>query len=824
MKHTLSLKHLAAPILALFLLALLAFSADRAFADSKTILSATSKSSGVVLQWNVSPEIEDPSACVWNVYRSLDGETWEIVHTGNYADCLHSDGTMRWTDKNALSGVACWYIVCPGDGTSELEQSNALKVSYVGWRTIQSASVGSSGITLKWKSSDRAATYFVLRQKNGTWKKIGSTADCSFTDSAVSAGKTYHYAVYYVEENGTEQKKLTPTGTTVTYCATPDVSLRNSASGVKLTWNSDPNAALYRVRRKEAGGSWKTLGYTDSASYIDRTAKSNVTYSYAVRCMSADKKQVQSSYKSQSIRYIAAPTITAVHAGSNGLTVKWKAVTGASTYRVLYKTDSGWKKLADTTDTSYLDTKVDVGASRVYIVRCLKNGSYVSGYHDGVTGKRLKSPSIRFSAENGKLMLSWDKVSKAEKYRVYRYTDGEWKKVGDTTACKYRVTANPGKIVRYAVRCVSKNGKSWQSTRIAVTGRYTDYTFRSAKQAMAGCGYFTKSGNLTDAQKQAILRYMNAYYSSIGSFQSKTDGVFCSKSTRTREATVWNSVMAVRKKAIEDLSLTRYRFTLKVVSLEKTSDQCIKVKVLLNTDQQFRDIPVLSQEYGSDHSFTLKQSSSGKWLVSSHSSECSPYYHFRYDAENDVDLQLAKALKNIEERQATWGKKTGKSKACDHPYDREKAIAYMMKWIATRNPDWFAYDDYGGNCMNFASQVLYAGGIHQTGQWYWRGAWNCSNSWVNVGSFTDYAKSASSQQLYCSTNANYYTGDVGDLVLIGIQDPESHATIISDVIRDEQGRTVDYLLSCNTTNLKNFPASAYHYTNQRLIRIYGWND
>ena len=148
----------------------------------------------------------------------------------------------------------------------------------------------------------------------------------------------------------------------------------------------------------------------------------------------------------------------------------------------------------------------------------------------------------------------------------------------------------------------------------------------------------------------------------------------------------------------------------------------------------------------------------------------------------------------------------------------------MMKWIDKRNPKYFAYDSYGGNCMNFASQILYAGGIHKTKGWNWYDDWVYAHSWIAVKSFAEYASGASKKELYCKCNDNYYRGNVGDIVLIGVESPRNHATVISDLILNDRGETVDYLLCCNTTNLKNFPAAAYHYTNQQLFRIYGWND
>ena len=68
------------------------------------------------------------------------------------------------------------------------------------------------------------------------------------------------------------------------------------------------------------------------------------------------------------------------------------------------------------------------------------------------------------------------------------------------------------------------------------------------------------------------------------------------------------------------------------------------------------------------------------------------------------------------------------------------------------------------------------------------------------------------------------TGEVGDVLIVGFAGDHRHTTVISHVVKDETGDTVDYLISCNTTNYRDFPASAYYYTFHRLIKIYGWNE
>ncbi len=43
------------------------------------------------------------------------------------------------------------------------------------------------------------------------------------------------------------------------------------------------------------------------------------------------------------------------------------------------------------------------------------------------------------------------------------------------------------------------------------------------------------------------------------------------------------------------------------------------------------------------------------------------------------------------------------------PYDRAAALRYAEQWAMRRNPDFFDFEELGGDCTNFASQCLYAG-------------------------------------------------------------------------------------------------------------------
>ena len=76
------------------------------------------------------------------------------------------------------------------------------------------------------------------------------------------------------------------------------------------------------------------------------------------------------------------------------------------------------------------------------------------------------------------------------------------------------------------------------------------------------------------------------------------------------------------------------------------------------------------------------------------------------------------------------------------PYHREQARAYALQWALGRNPRFFDYSGFGGDCTNFVSQVIYAGGAsmnyHPVQGWYYIDANRKSPSWTGVNFLYDF--------------------------------------------------------------------------------------
>lgn len=336
------------------------------------------------------------------------------------------------------------------------------------------------------------------------------------------------------------------------------------------------------------------------------------------------------------------------------------------------------------------------------------------------------------------------------------------------------------------------------------------------------------SRGMSAGMEQALLDMMDCYYRSVGGLAVQDcSSLFSTKAEADWHKAVWYSLIEIRKASLIDLHIVDYAFTLYCNSLTWNGEEEVRLTVTEDAVMYFAATSyVPSEQYGTIHTFTLQRTGQDSWLIKAHDADDNPYYNFSYDAASGRDKRLSAFLNYVAARQATRGGGGGVNKTWDHDYDRQAAYSYMQTYIEWRNSSWKVYDDLGGNCQNFGSQVLLAGGIPMDtegdAQWYWRSHYDQDYSWINVGYFMDYAKANTGYGLVCDTDANYYTGQTGDILILG-DTGLKHTVVIADTIT-AGGAVVDYLICSNTSNYRNFPASAYYYTQHWLVRILGWND
>ena len=342
-------------------------------------------------------------------------------------------------------------------------------------------------------------------------------------------------------------------------------------------------------------------------------------------------------------------------------------------------------------------------------------------------------------------------------------------------------------------------------------------------------------GLATDEQKTLMSDLLIRWYRDLALLEEpQMAELFADeKDAAMHEASI-RTLNAIRQQALTDLRMKDVDFVLTVTKAEpSTEEDAVEGQVHIEASESavmhFAATPeVDSKLYDVPHIFELVPGENGGWLIKHHEADDNPYFSLTFEEGTATDGRLQQLLRAIERRQLQRQETVQVTLTCDHPYDRAAAEQYMRQYDHQRNDRWYAYDDVGGNCMNFGSQVLLAGGIPMDeeggSKWYWHGQNTLDLSWINVGRFYSYARENRGYGLVADTEANYYTGQVGDILILGPDGGHNHTTVISGIVRNEAGETVDYLLCSNTTNYTDFPAGAYYYTSHRLIKIYGWNE
>jgi hypothetical protein len=362
--------------------------------------------------------------------------------------------------------------------------------------------------------------------------------------------------------------------------------------------------------------------------------------------------------------------------------------------------------------------------------------------------------------------------------------------------------------------------------------------------------------SLDDGMLEPINNYFESYFQAMANLES-TDITALFADPSSENAWINQSAMdyliQLRQNQSNDLKMTDYQCGLTVTSVDEGSDE-VEVVLLEDHTVNFAFIPdVDSSSSGIAHTFYLTETADG-YVITEHYKEEDSFLMLEeaiadsYDDPEDVaDELLSDALAVIEE--LSWEKDDFNSgnweswaAEADNVYDAEAAVDYALTWTdpieVVRNDDFGIYDIYGGNCNNYISQCLLAGGIpmdsdgDNNSQWKWYGEEvdldesdsGRSPAWTGVEEFYTYASENDGYGLTAVVDDNVFSGSIGDVLQYGHNGDWLHSVIITDVIEDSVGNMADYLINSNTTDRINYPASAYGYSELRLIKVLGWND
>lgn len=262
------------------------------------------------------------------------------------------------------------------------------------------------------------------------------------------------------------------------------------------------------------------------------------------------------------------------------------------------------------------------------------------------------------------------------------------------------------------------------------------------------------SADALNAEQIALIEdYFFYYFASLALLEPQDVSLLfaedgASQAQAAMHTATFEVLTETRKMQRTDLRLTGCTYEIVIGEQRLRENGDLMVYATESNTQNFACLPgVDSKTLAMGHAFYMRETEDG-WRLTKHWQNedfhllVSDLFRWGVRDENlETDVEASKELlrgivdrilresrTNLAQREGErldYRGETENVRSWDRDYDRQSALEYAEKWIGVRSPDWPAYDIYGGNCNNFASQVLLAGGIPMdtagNAQWKWFG-------------------------------------------------------------------------------------------------------
>ena len=153
-------------------------------------------------------------------------------------------------------------------------------------------------------------------------------------------------------------------------------------------------------------------------------------------------------------------------------------------------------------------------------------------------------------------------------------------------------------------------------------------------------------------------------------------------------------------------------------------------------------------------------------------------------------------------------------------YNRSNALQYARRWALDRTPLFFSFNGIGGDCTNFVSQCIFAGGCVMnytpTYGWYYISSNDRTPSWSGVTFFYDFITNNKEQGPFAH-EATREEMEPGDVIQLGNEEGTYYHTIIITDIKDDG----EILIAAHSDDYLDRPLSNYDYTYIRYLHIDG---
>lgn len=334
--------------------------------------------------------------------------------------------------------------------------------------------VGTKSVKITWSKGRGADGYVIMRSdsENVEGQEIGevnSGTTLTYTDNNTIPNTNRYYTVKAYCINTDNSRVYSDVSSVVAGKAaipTPKITsaTSNGVTSITLKWSKIDNVDGYYIYRTTKDGSWSstliaTVDGGDITSYTDTSIVTGTQYYYTMRAFanvggtiySSSYEKVGTAGKAE----IPVPTIKTKATGFTSISLSWDEVDCADGYYIYRTTTDGkWSSTLIATvvggdTTSYTDSSVAYGTQYYYSMRAyisLNGTIYKSDYNKAGTAGKSAAVAPTFtvaSAKYNSVKLSWNKISGASGYYIYRTTNS------DNTGWKLIKTITSGSTVTY---------------------------------------------------------------------------------------------------------------------------------------------------------------------------------------------------------------------------------------------------------------------------------------------------------------------------------------------------------------------------------------
>lgn len=193
------------------------------------------------------------------------------------------------------------------------------------------------------------------------------------------------------------------------------------------------------------------------------------------------------------------------------------------------------------------------------------------------------------------------------------------------------------------------------------------------------------------------------------------------------------------------------------------------------------------------------------------------------ELQADFTAEAEQHTEEIAAKQQSTKEKTAKA----NNYDGEVASRYALNHANSKdyNKNYADFNDYGGDCTNFISQCLKAGGIKQhvgtaySGNcWFYKTSTNRSSTWTGADKFRKYVTGNSSK--INMPGSSWGSVTFGDIIQLMSGSSAYHSLIVSGVAYGSSGRS-DLLVCCHSADRRHVSLSSNFSGTKKYYHVKG---